>query len=122
MFEPPTAVVAVVDDDAGMLQAMCRVLETEGFVTEAFGTAEDFLASGAAARAQCLVLDVQLPGASGPELQRRLHTLGRWIPSVFVTGREPRPAGRCLLKPFPADSLVRAVHESMTTEAWLRSP
>jgi FixJ family two-component response regulator len=105
--------VAVVDDDEGMRHAMRRVLEMEGFVTEVFGTAEDFLASGAAARAECLVLDIGLPGMSGIELHRRLHSAGHAIPTVFVTAHDPKGTDRCLLKPFPAEALVQAVNQSI---------
>jgi FixJ family two-component response regulator len=108
------ALVAVVDDDDGMRQAMRRVLETEGFVTEVFSSAEAFLAAGAAARAQCLVLDVNLPGISGPELQRRLASMGRWTPTVFVTAHLDKATHQnCLVKPFPAESLIEAVNRSI---------
>src|SRR5262245_49491981 len=114
MFEPNAPVVVVVDDDEGMRQAMRRVLETEGYVTEVFGTAEDFLASGAAARAQCLVLDVHLPGISGTELHTRLRAMGRWIPTIFVSAHGAIPGtSSCLVKPFPAEKLIEAVHQSL---------
>ena len=92
---------------------MRRVLETEGFVTEVFGTAEDFLAAGAASRAQCLVLDIGLPGMSGIELHRRLQSAGQAIPTVFVTAHDTTGTERCLTKPFPAEVLVQAVTQSI---------
>lgn len=105
--------VAIVDDDEGMRQAMRRVLETEGFVTEVFSTAEAFLAAGAASRAQCLVLDIHLPGMSGIELHRHLLSTGRAPPAVFVTAHDTEGTDRCLVKPFPAQALVRAVSRSI---------
>jgi FixJ family two-component response regulator len=117
----PAGVVAVVDDDQGMRQAMRRVLETEGFVTEIFSTAEAFLASGAASRARCLVLDIQLPGMSGFDLHRHLLASGDAIPTVFVTAHEDlcsrgvviKAGACCLVKPFPAETLVKAVTGSL---------
>jgi FixJ family two-component response regulator len=106
-------VVAVVDDDEGMRNAMRRVLETEGFVTEVFGTAEDFLATGAASRVQCLVLDIQLPGMSGIELQGRLRAMGRRLPTILVTAHAIKGTESCLVKPFPAEMLLQAVSRSI---------
>jgi FixJ family two-component response regulator len=105
--------VAVVDDDEGMRQAMRRVLETEGFVTETFSTAEAFLAADAASRAQCLVLDIHLPGMSGTELHKRLQAMGRAVPTVFVTARPIKETPDCLVKPFPAETLIQAVSKSI---------
>jgi FixJ family two-component response regulator len=110
-------VVAIVDDDDGMRHAMRRVLETEGFATELFGTAEAFLASGAASRAECLVLDIHLPGMSGFELHGRLRAMGHELPTVFVTAHAAKETANCLIKPFPAETLIRAVHESIAPEA-----
>lgn len=107
------ALVAIVDDDKGMRQAMRRVLETEGFATESFGSAEDFLASGADARAKCLVLDIHLPGMTGIELHVRLRAMGRRLPTVFVTAHEATVTAHCLVKPFAAEALVDAVRRSI---------
>jgi len=115
-----THTVAIVDDDAAMRQAIQRVLDTEGFVTEVFDTAEAFLASGAASRAQCLVLDIRLPGLSGIELYEHLHAVGKIVPTVFITAhddaRTRRLASRgtaCLIKPFLGEALVEAVPTSI---------
>jgi FixJ family two-component response regulator len=122
VFTSRTAVVAVVDDDEGMRQAMRRVLETEGFVTEMFSTAEDFLATDVVSRARCLVLDIRLPGISGVELHRHLRSAGNAIPTIFVTAHDElclrgvalRETDRCLVKPFPAEALVQAVNQSIS--------
>jgi FixJ family two-component response regulator len=112
--------VAVVDDDAPMRQAIRRFLETEGFVTEVFDTAEAFLASGAASRAQCLVLDIRLPGLSGIELHDHLLSIGNTVPTVFITAHEDaRTLGLaskgtdCLIKPFLGEALLAAVTRSI---------
>ena len=65
--------VAVVEDDPGMRAAMQRVLRASGFETLVFSSAEDFLQAGPVPSLGCLVLDVRLPGLSGPELHRRLR-------------------------------------------------
>jgi FixJ family two-component response regulator len=109
--------VVIIDDDEGMRQAMRRVLDSEGYMTETYGTAESFLAHGSPARARCLVLDVQLPGMSGLDLHQRLQAAGEAIPTLFVTahdGLRPRAlamsgAGGCLLKPFTSEMLAGAV-------------
>jgi FixJ family two-component response regulator len=112
----PALLVAIVDDDADMRQALRRVLELEGHVTEVFGSAEAFLASGVATRAGALVLDMQLPGASGLELHRRLESTGVEIPTVFISALEERLHGTPLraidsrlVKPFGADQLIDAI-------------
>ena len=120
MANPSKHTVAVVDDDAAMRQAIQRVLDTEGFVTEMFDTAEAFLESGAASRAQCLVLDIRLPGLSGIELHERLLSAGKTIPTVFITARADAQARRlasegadCLIKPFLGEALLEAVTRSI---------
>lgn len=65
-------VVAIIDDDASMLNGLSRLLTVSGFETERFASAEAFLGSVAVSRATCLVLDIQLSGMSGIELRRRL--------------------------------------------------
>ena len=104
-----------------MRQAIRRVLEAEGFVTEVFDSAEAFLASGAMRRARCLVLDVRLPGISGVALRERLHSTGDPLPIVFVTAHDDFRARRltmegtdcCLLKPFLSETLIQAVTRSI---------
>jgi FixJ family two-component response regulator len=78
-------VVAIVEDDAAMRRSLERLLGATGYVTVAFGSAQDFLDSGAATRAQALVLDIHLDGMSGIELQRRLRAGGSTLPVVFIT-------------------------------------
>lgn len=114
---PPICVVILVDDDEDMRQAMRRVLQAEGFMTESFRTAEAFLASGQPSRAGCLVLDIQLPGMSGIELHEHLRRAGELVPTLFVTAHDGlrgrvgmiAGSGGCLLKPFTAEALAGAV-------------
>jgi FixJ family two-component response regulator len=109
--------VAVIDDHEGMRMSMRCVLETEGYVTEVFDTADAFLASDATARAQCLMLDIHLPGMSSLELHGRLRAMGRCLPSVFVTAHAIKETPDCLVRPFPAETLIQAVNQSIDQKA-----
>jgi len=99
-----------------MRQAIRRVLELEGFQVEQFASAESFLDSGAGSRVDCLVLDIRLPGMSGIELHKHLLSLGRLLPTVFMTAHEAVHARRLaelgadwLAKPFLGEALVAKV-------------
>jgi FixJ family two-component response regulator len=113
-----SGVVAVVDDDEGVRLALQRVLETAGFTAETFDSAEALLAADAASRAQCLVLDIHLPGMSGVVLARHLASMGMNVPVVFITASEHQRqrvdgAADCLVKPFPAEALVASVARAL---------
>jgi FixJ family two-component response regulator len=116
MTERP--LVAVVDDSESVLESLPDLLQQVGFDVQAFASAEAFLASEAADATSCLVLDVGLPGMSGPELQQELLRGGKTIPIVFITAQGdaslgPRLLARgaiaYLLKPFSDDALLEAV-------------
>ena len=83
----PQRLVAVVDDDPGMLKSLERLLKVHGFETKAFATAESFLGCTVAREASCLVLDVHLPGLSGIDLRRRLTAAGSKLPNLHHRGR-----------------------------------
>jgi len=113
----PGAHVAVVDDDASAREAIGGLLRAEGFVVDVHERAEDFLAGPATP--SCLVLDVDMPGSSGLELQVELARRGVDVPIIFVTGHVDVPmsvraikagARELFTKPFDADALVEAVH------------
>ena len=89
-------------------------------MTEVFDTAEAFLASGAVSRAQCLVLDIRLPGLSGIELYEQLRAVGKSMPTVFITAHDDARTRRlasqgtvCLIKPFLGEALLEAVTTSI---------
>ena len=77
--------VAIVDDDPSMCQAMASLLMAYGFEVELFPSAEEFLHSIHFNRTDCLVLDIQMPGMSGLELQRQLVARRHRVPIIFVT-------------------------------------
>ncbi|WP_437372837.1 response regulator transcription factor [Inquilinus limosus] len=86
-------VIAIVDDDEAMRDALCELIEVMGFSTEAFDCAAAFLAGDTPERFDCLITDVRMPGIDGIELQRRLRALGCTIPVLMITSA-PDPAGR----------------------------
>ena len=114
--------VAVVDDDESVRESLPDLLREFGFVVHAFSSAEEFLASGDVDRTSCLVLDIAMPGMSGPDLQRALIRRGHAIPVVFITahGDETiRPemlaqgAVACLFKPFSETALLEALNAAL---------
>ena len=114
--------VAVVDDSDSVRESLPDLLQEFGFAAQAFSSAEAFLASEAANHASCLILDVGLPGMSGPDLQQELIRGGKAIPIVFITAQgdpslRPRLLARgavaYLLKPFSDDALLEAVNTAL---------
>jgi FixJ family two-component response regulator len=114
--------VSVVDDSDSVRESLPDLLEQSGFAVEAFSSAEAFLASAAADSTSCLILDVGLPGMSGPDLQQELIRRGKPIPIVFITAQgdkslRPRLVGQgavaCLFKPFSDTALLDAVETAL---------
>lgn len=110
------------EDDSGLREALRRRLGAAGFEARAYASAEDFLRANAIAELGCLVLDFRLPGASGPDLQRRLIAEGRVHPVIFITAHDTAAARQeadalhavaFLAKPFEGHLLVSAVEEAM---------
>jgi FixJ family two-component response regulator len=111
-------IVAVVDDDESVRESLPDLLREVGYAVQAFASAEEFLSAGDPLRTRCLILDVAMPGMSGPELQRELQRQGRAIPVVFITAHgdetvRPRlleqGAVDCLFKPFTETALLTAL-------------
>jgi FixJ family two-component response regulator len=120
MAHPPF--VAVVDDDESVRESLPDLLREFGFAAEAFSSAEAFLASDAVGRTGCLILDVAMPGMSGPDLQRELRRRGQEIPIVFITAHRDetvrprlleRGAVECLFKPFSDSALLAALNTAL---------
>jgi len=116
------SVVSVVDDNESVRESLPDLLRYSGFEVQAFESAEAFLESGMAGETSCLVLDVGLPGMSGPDLQLELTRRGLNIPIVFITAQgekslRPRLLGRgaaaCLFKPFSDNELLDAVNGAL---------
>src|SRR6185503_99463 len=107
----PSVRVAVVDDDESMRESLPDLLEELGFGAVAFPSAEAFLASGEVAAAQCLLLDVAMPGMSGPQLQRELIARGQQVPIVFITARVDAALRRQLIDQGAVDCLFKRFSE-----------
>ena len=112
------SLVSVVDDDESVRESLPDLLRLFGFAAEAFSSAEAFLASDVVGETSCLLLDVAMPGMSGPDLQQELARRRQAIPIVFITAHGDsalRPAllahgaAACLFKPFSEAALLDAV-------------
>ena len=115
--------MSVVDDDESVRESLPDLLGEFGFAARAFSSAEEFLASDCFDQTRCLILDVAMPGMSGPELQRELKLRRREIPIVFITAQREetvRPqvlkegAIECLFKPFSDTALLNAVNSALS--------
>lgn len=80
-----TGIIAIVDDDEPLREALGSVMKAAGLLTDTFASAEEFLDSANQHNTACLILDVRLPGMSGIELQRRLLDAKSQVPIIFVT-------------------------------------
>ncbi len=116
------ALISLVDDDESVRTSTSRLLRVMGFIVQSFSSAEDFVNSPCVHETACLILDVQMPGTSGPELQTRTIDLGLEIPVIFVTANAEeknrileaqRRAVDVLLKPFSEEALLRAVEKAL---------
>jgi len=112
----------VVDNDESVRESLPDLLKEFGFQARAFSSAEEFLASKSIAETRCLVLDVAMPGMTGPDLQRELKNRDQSIPIVFITGQRDeaiRPrliaegAVECLFKPFEPTDLLQALNTAL---------
>ena len=112
------ALISVIDDDVSSRESLPDLLQMLGFVAMPFASAEDFLASDVLADTQCLILDVSMPGMSGPELQSELSRRELKIPIIFITAHCDRDlradllargAVECLFKPFSERDLRSAL-------------
>ncbi len=110
--------VCLIDDDESVRESLPDLLRELGFDVCAFSSAEEFLASGVEATADCLLLDIAMPGMTGLELQRELQVRGLYIPVIFITAQTDERLWRkaiaqgaveCLIKPFTEAALVTAL-------------
>jgi FixJ family two-component response regulator len=113
------SLVSVVDDDESVRESLPDLLREFGFAAQTFSSAEEFIASDAVTLTQCLILDVAMPGKSGPELQRELKRRRLVIPIIFITAQRDETmrsrlleqgAIACLFKPFNDTALLDALH------------
>jgi FixJ family two-component response regulator len=116
------SLVSIVDDDESIRESLPDLLRQFGFAAQAFSSAEAFLASEFVGETRCLLLDIAMPGMSGPELQQELIRRREEIPIVFITARgdeSVRPrllaegAVECLFKPFSDTALLDALNAAL---------
>jgi FixJ family two-component response regulator len=114
--------VSVIDDDESVRESLPDLLNVLGFSAQAFSSAEEFLASDFVRLSKVLILDVTMPGMSGPELQDELKLRGDETPIVFITARKDdtirpslieRGAVECLFKPFSDTALLSAMKAAL---------
>jgi FixJ family two-component response regulator len=112
----------VVDDDESVRESLPDLLREFGFAARAFSSAQEFLSSDCVDETGCLILDVAMPGMSGPELQLELKRRGKQIPIIFITARRDETirahvlkqgAAGFLLKPFSDAALLAAIQTAL---------
>jgi FixJ family two-component response regulator len=118
----PKAIIAIVDDDPSVREGLQSLIRSAGLQVETFASAQEFLARPRADLPSCLVLDLQLPGLSGLDLQKRLAEVELEIPIIFLTGHGNIPASvqamkagavEFLTKPFDDQDLLGAIQEAI---------
>jgi FixJ family two-component response regulator len=118
------SLVTVIDDDESVRESLPDLLRQFGFAAEAFSTAEAFLASEILNETSCLLLDITMPGMSGPDLQEELLRRRCAIPIVFITADGDERirvrlvadgAVDCLFKPFSEEALLGALNAALRT-------
>jgi FixJ family two-component response regulator len=116
--------LSVVDDDASIRESLPELIKEFGFEARAFSSAEEFLSSDSVTETSCLILDVSMPGMSGPELHQELKRRGEEIPVIFITGQKDdairarafqQGAAGFLLKPFSEAALLAAIKTALQT-------
>ena len=114
--------VTLVDDDESVRESLPDLLHELGFAVQVFSSAEEFLDSDFVTRTKCLILDVGMPGMSGPELQHELELRRQRIPIIFITAHKDeslrpdliaRGAVECLFKPFSDTALLSALKAAL---------
>ena len=114
--------LSVVDDDESVRESLPDLLREFGFAARAFSSAEEFLTSGCVNETSCLILDIAMPGMTGPELHQDLKRRGQEIPVIFITGQRDETvrvralkqgAAAFLLKPFSDIALLAAINAAL---------
>jgi DNA-binding NtrC family response regulator len=125
------AFVFIVDDDAGTRESLSNLIRSAGLSAQTFSSAQEFLAAERPKAPGCLVLDVQLPGLSGLDLQRELAKAGVKIPIIFITGYGDIPTSvraikagalEFLTKPVNREDLLRAIQQAIARDLRARQP
>jgi len=119
---PGAALISIIDDDQSLREAVKALMRSLGLTAETFASAEDFLNSDSLHRTACLIVDVQMPGMSGPDLHHRLVTSGKPIPTILITAYpDNRARARALqagvigylAKPFEESDLLACIRSAI---------
>ncbi len=105
------AVIYVVDDDASVRKATCRIFRTAGFKVIQFDSADEFLNYPISTQPACVILDYRMPGRNGIEVQNELSQRGLEIPIVFITGHGDIPTSVTAIKQGAVDFLTKPVDD-----------
>ena len=116
------SLVSVVDDDESVRESLPDLLKEFGYAARTFSSAEEFLGSDCVDQTRCLMLDIGMPGMTGPDLQRELKHRGQQIPIVFITAHRDEAirtrvleegAVECLFKPFSDTAVLEALNTAL---------
>ena len=116
------SLVSVVDDDESVRESLPDLLKEFGFAAHAFSSPEEFLASDCVGQTRCLILDIAMPGMTGPGLQQELKLRRQEIPIIFITAQRDeavrsrlleKGAVECLFKPFSDTALLQALNVAL---------
>jgi FixJ family two-component response regulator len=118
--------ISVVDDDHSVRESLARLIRSVGFGALVFRSAEEFLSAGQACQADCLILDIRMPGMNGLELQRELSATDRHLPVIFITahGSDEEVRGQALgagavdylLKPLEEEKVLKAIDVALSSK------
>ena len=116
------SLVSVVDDDESVRESLPDLLREFGYAARTFSSAEEFLGSDCVDQTRCLMLDIGMPGMTGPDLQRELKLRGQQIPIIFITAHRDEAirtrvleegAVECLFKPFSDTAVLEALNAAL---------
>jgi FixJ family two-component response regulator len=123
------SLISIVDDDESIRESLPDLLKDFGYAVRTFAAADAFLISDAVEQTRCLILDVAMPGMSGPELQRELARRGLRIPIIFITAQSnetlrarllSQGAVDFLVKPFSDAALLGAINKALQENSTTR--
>src|SRR5215813_7678404 len=107
----PRPFIAVVDDDESVRESLPDLLRELGYEARAFSSAEEFLESGCLGEIACLILDIAMPGVSGPDLHQELIRRGQKVPIVFITAQGDKTVRAALLRKGAVEVLFKPYSE-----------
>ena len=109
--------IFVIDDDADVRRALGRLMRSAGWAVESFADAQDFLARLPYGDVGCILLDVQMPDMSGPDLQERMLAMGISLPIIYLTGHADVPMSVHAMKSGAMDILLKPAQDEVVLDA-----